>query len=125
MSTRRGRVNKPHSMGRPGEPPSGHHQQTKPIFPRAKSSRQSTPIMIKKFKQEIEKELSLDLESWATSRGRWRRRRKRSEGSNITKTGTNQESEEAAREKRRGQREIIRGREICRQKLAVSPPESS
>lgn len=55
LSTRRGRVNSAKSRAAKARPHQAGHQQTKPIFPRAKSSRQSTPKMIKKFQQEIKK----------------------------------------------------------------------
>jgi hypothetical protein len=109
MSTRGERVNSPKAWaGSPQPPPSSN----KTNLSKGKIVTSST------FKnQENKKELSLDLDEQGTVA----EKKKELEGSNRTKTSTNQ-----IRGEERSQREIRESqREICRQKLAFSPPESS
>jgi len=113
-------------MGRPGEPPSGH-QQTKPIFPRAKSSRQSSPKMIKKIKQEIKKNYCW---TWSPGRrvgdGGGEEERASKERKQQNEDRHQPEREEASPgEEERPARDHQRERSLQAKKLAVSPPESS
>lgn len=93
-----------------------NHQQTKPIFPRAKSSRQ-VPLKIKK------KELNCRW-TW-TSRGRWRRRRKSWKEATERRPAPTKRSSSSLRSEERKEASERSEREICRQNLAFSPPESS